>query len=321
MRELAKLANVSLSTVSKAFSDAEDISSETRKHIFKLAKKNGCYEKFYKGTYPKKIIGIICPELESSYYISFVMVLKRLIEANNCIPIISTDHFSTIAQAELIDYFDAQLKVDGIFVFELKNRLAREYNCPIISLIECVDNSVDSVSINFEAAISEAVKLLSNFGHKKIAFIGEPLTKPKALLFKKSMENNGIIDPYIIESKYRFERAGEDGIKQLLANKTDYTAIICAYDYIAFGAIKQLRKLGFHVPDDFSVVGIDNINTSQYMETPLSSIGTNSEELCMIAWDLMEKKLKNKFLRINQQIVITGNLIIRESIGKAKTQE
>ena len=49
MRELAKLANVSVSTVSKAFSNAADVNEKTKNHIFEIAKENGCYGKFYKG--------------------------------------------------------------------------------------------------------------------------------------------------------------------------------------------------------------------------------------------------------------------------------
>ena len=83
MRELAKLCNVSISTVSKAFLDADDVSSNTKKHIFEIAKENGCYGKFYKGKYHKKIIGVICPELEGLYYTGFITELKRLMEKSD----------------------------------------------------------------------------------------------------------------------------------------------------------------------------------------------------------------------------------------------
>ena len=54
MKELAKLANVSVSTVSKAFAEADDVSEETKNHIFNIAKEYGCYGKFFKGKYSKK---------------------------------------------------------------------------------------------------------------------------------------------------------------------------------------------------------------------------------------------------------------------------
>ena len=56
MNELAKLANVSVSTVSKAFSDADDVSEDTKDLVFAIAKEQGCFGKFYKGKYHKKII-------------------------------------------------------------------------------------------------------------------------------------------------------------------------------------------------------------------------------------------------------------------------
>lgn len=320
-RELAKLANVSPSTVTKAFSDADDVSEEMKQHIFKIAKQYGCYGKFYKGKYSKKIIAIICPELASNYYTGFVERLQKIIESNNGIPVISTDHFNSSMQAELIEYYASYLKVDGIIVFGLKNKLKKGYDTPIVSVFSTVDTSVDTVDVDFESAIFEAVKTLSEYGHKNIAFLGERLTYAKAIHFEQAMKNLGIDSPYTYESDYRFEEAGEDGVRHLLATKEECTAIICAYDNIAFGAIKELKRNGLCVPKDFSVIGIDNINTSKYMETALSSIGSNPDEICMIVWELLSKKMKNQFAHSNQQIVIRGNLIIRESVANPQKQE
>ena len=105
MRELAVLANVSVSTVSKAFHDAEDVSDETKKLIFDTAKQYGCFGKYYRGRFEKKVIAIICPELNSAYYNVFVRLLQNVIEKNNSIAVISSDHFSKENQEELIDYY------------------------------------------------------------------------------------------------------------------------------------------------------------------------------------------------------------------------
>lgn len=316
MRELAKLANVSVSTVSKAFCEADDVSEETRQHIFKIAKQYGCYGKYYKGKYSKKIIAIICPELASNYYTAFVEKLQKIIESNNCIPVISTDHFNSSTQAELIEYYASYLKVDGIIVLGLKTKLKKGYDTPIVAMFSSVDTSIDTVRVDFKSAIFDAVNLLAEYGHKNIAFLGEPLTTAKGIYFEEAMKNLDINAPYIYESDYRFEEAGEDGIKQLLAAGPDCTAIICAYDNIAFGAIKELKRNGLRVPEDFSVIGLDNINTSKYMETSLSSIGSNPDEVCMITWELLSKKTKNPFAYSNQEIVIRGNLVVRESVTK-----
>ena len=125
-------------------------------------------------------------------------------------------------------------------------------------------------------------------------------------------------NPCIIESPYRFEQAGEDGAAKMLNEHPDCTAIICAYDNIALGAIRQLKQCGYRVPEDISVIGIDNIGISQHAENALTTIDTNPEEVCLIAWDILQKKLENKYYRSNQAITITGRLIIRETVKKRK---
>ena len=68
LQEIAALANTSVSTVSKAFSGGRDVGSETRERIFAIARKNGCFEKYYKGPREKKVIAVLCPETESENY-------------------------------------------------------------------------------------------------------------------------------------------------------------------------------------------------------------------------------------------------------------
>ena len=125
MTELAKLANVSLSTVSKAFGSANDISEQTRAHILELAKQTGCFWKFCKEKYPKASIAVICPELKGNHYPMFLNELTRLSEASNCICSIAVDNFNPEKQAELIEYYATYLKVDGLIVFGLQTPLKK----------------------------------------------------------------------------------------------------------------------------------------------------------------------------------------------------
>jgi len=318
MRELAKLANVSVSTVSKAFAEADDVSEETKNHIFNIAKQYGCYGKFYKGKYSKKVIAIICPELAGNYYTHFIELLQGLIESQNGIAIISSDRFSATTQAELIEYYASYLKVDGIIVFGLRSKLKKGYDIPIVSIFSSSDDRVDSVTTDFKKAIFDSIEKLSELGHKKFAFLGETLTKSKAEFFNTAIKNTLGAKGICFESKMRFEQAGNDCINQLLNSNFIPTALICAYDNIAFGAIKRLKECGYSVPKDFSIIGIDNVMVSKYLETSLSSIDNNPEEICMIAWDLLSKKLKNSYYRSKQQIVVKSRLILRESVAKIK---
>ncbi len=85
-------------------------------------------------------------------------------------------------------------------------------------------------------------------------------------------------------------------------------------------ATKGFLGRGYGVPEDFSVIGIDNINVSGYMETPLASIDSDPDEICMIAWELICRKQENKYYRSNREITVTGRLILRESVGNPRNK-
>lgn len=315
MRELAALANVSVSTVSKAFHDAEDVSEETKQHIFKIAKQYGCFGKYYRGKYAKQVIAIVCPELGNAFYSAYVERLQRLIEKSGGIALVSTDNFESGSQQELMDYYASYLKVDGIFVFGLKTPLKKGYSIPIVSMLGGMQNTFDSIQVDLEAPIREAVAYLDALGHKRITFAGEKLTFSKEKLFLAATE--GLGGKYdIIRSEYRFEQAGEDAARQILDAADRPTAIVCAYDNIAFGVMRYLNEQGYAVPGDFSVIGMDNVNAAQYMEHALTSIDSSPDEVCAIAWDLLQKKQRNCYYRLNQRIIVTGKLIVRETTGK-----
>lgn len=316
MSELAKLANVSVSTVSKAFCEADDVSQETKQHIFKIAKEYGCYGKFYKGKYYKKIVAIIYPELESNYYTSYVERLEKILDNNNCITVISVCHFDANKQAELIEYYASYLKVDGIIVLGLRNKLKKGFETPIVSMLSNVDESIDSVFVDYKSAILETIQFLKDYGHRKFAFLGENLTIEKEKIFEEIAKKEGLNSSFVYTSPFRFEEAGADGVRHLLESGVECTAIICAYDNLAYGAMKELQQNGLRIPDDLSVIGINNIHLSQFMETTLSSIGPDADEICMIVWELLSKKMKNRYLYSNQHIVIKGKLAVRDSVAR-----
>ena len=318
MKELAKIANVSPATVSKVFREADDVSYETKQYIYHLAKEYGCFGKFYKGKYHKKIVAIIYPELVSNYYTSYVERLEKILANNNCIAVISVCHYDGAKQEELIEYYASYLRVDGIIVLGLKSKLKKGYETPIVAMFSEADKSIDTVDVDYRTALGEAIDCLTGYGHQNIAFLGETLNLKRAGLFRNAIKKFDIDDPLVYMSQYRFEEAGADGVRYLLDNHSDCTAVICAYDTIAYGAIKEIQRSGLRVPDDISVIGIDNIHMSQFLETSLTSIGPNADEVCMIAWELLSKKMQNKHLYSNQYIVIKGRLFVRDSVAEIK---
>lgn len=320
MRELARLTGVSVSTVSKAFNHAPDISDATKQYILETAKQHGCFEKYTKNKYSKKVIAIICPELRSYHYADSVDRLQKLIERDNGIVLISTDDFDGKKQLQLIDYYATFLQVDGIFVYRHDNHPLKEYDTPIISLSSCDSNTINTVYCSLEEPIQQAITHLHKLKHSRIGFLGERLTHGKQQEYLNAMKSLQLEVPenYIITSDFRFEKAGEDGMEQLLRLPTPPTAVLCAYDNIACGAISYLTRNGYNVPTDFSVIGMDNTSSGQHMSPALSTIDSGYDEINLIAWDLMKKKLNDKHYHLHQKIIISGRFILRETTDIAK---
>ncbi len=317
LKDIAKLCNVSVSTVSKAFWDAEDISDSTKQLIFDVAKENGCYEKYYKGKYHKFVVAVICPEIDSQYYARFTEQLGEAIEREGGITVVALDRFDKERQKELIEYFSASNRADGLVVFSLKE-LKKGYDIPIISIGK--SDVVDSILCDMRNAVNDTVLHLKNLGHRNIAFVGERLTLQKQETFLQQIKENGLFidEQDIVVSDSRFENAGYLGAKKLIEQGTESTAIICAYDYIAIGAMRYLEQQGYKVPEDFSVIGADNIDTSKYLTQSLTTLDGHLEEVCTVVADLMAKKVKNRWVTAKQEIRISADLIIRESTGPAK---
>ena len=79
------------------------------------------------------------------------------------------------------------------------------------------------------------------------------------------------------------------------------------------GAINYLVSSGFKVPEDVSVIGMDNVTSFEYTNRPLTSIDSSPEEICDIAWDLLRRKMENHYYRLNQKIIVSGKLVLRET--------
>ena len=322
LNTLAKLAGVSVATVSKAFSGSDEISDETRARIFSLAREHGCFDKYNKNKFDKKVIAVIAPELNSDYYTAFLTILDREITEQGGIMTVSPSNFSAEREAELFSYYSSYCKADGIIVIGSGKRIQNPFLIPAVS-IGGLGNvvHVDSIQLDMSRAMEDAVAHLKQLGHRNIGFVGEPLTKGKTDYFLESMQalELPVRREWIRISDERFERAGVGIMEQWLSEGMPLpTAIVTAYDYIAIGVIQTLKKHGIRVPQDVSVIGSDDITVAPYLETSLSTIRTHTDTACRMAVELIMKKLENPHYSPRQTITLYSEFIPRETSGDAK---
>lgn len=315
MTDLARLAGVSVSTVSKAFSGSKEVSKQKREHIFKIARKNGCFDKYCKNKYDGMVIAVICHEYKSGLYSQWLSIMEEKIKEKNGIMIVGSNSFENGRTEELLRYFADYAKVDGII--SLAGLRGKEkVSVPVVVLGE--SDIYDSVIVSESTAVSEAIKHFKENGHKNIAFIGETHTISRRKNFEDAMKRNRlpIKSEYIIEGDGRFEAAGYRAMNKLLKLEKRPTAVLAAYDNIAIGAAKSVSEHGLKVPDDISIIGSDDNVDLPYLDVPLTSITAYNNDLCEILVELLFERMKNP-LDKKKNIKILRELIKRKSVGKA----
>ncbi|MGN1122661.1 MAG: LacI family DNA-binding transcriptional regulator, partial [Eubacteriales bacterium] len=314
---LAKLAGVSVATVSKAFAGSEEISRETKERIFALARENGCFDKYNKNRFSKKVIAVICPEVQSEHYSSILTLLEKEITAHGGLMTVSVSNFSGEREAEQFAYFAFYCKADGILIINQQSFLNNTLNTPTVSIFPSTDGrqskNMDVVLTDMHASIVKAVEYLKECGHRELGFAGERLTMGKLAYYKDALRRAGLAvrTDAIKISEARFEEAGMQIADEWLKEGSLPTAILAAYDYIALGIIKRLRQANRPVPQTCFVIGMDDISVVPYLDTPFSSIRTHMDEACRIAVELIFKKLENPYYRARQKLTVTSEFILR----------
>lgn len=176
-----------------------------------------------------------------------------------------------------------------------------------------------SVNLDSEWACQVATDYLIKNGHKDIGFITSSYL-PRYYIqtisgFTKIMTENGLK----IKKTWIFEEAGDEltaykGMAQILKSKNRPTAMVCAGDRYAIGAIRCAQDHGLSVPKDISFIGMDNILLSSYITPPLTTISFNAFEMGKTAFELLMKKINGEAVK---SIVFPSESIIeRRSVRK-----
>ena len=317
LTKLARLANVSVSTVSKAFSDSPEISNQTREIIFNVAKEHGCFEKYYKPVYSKKVIAVICPEMLGIHYTHMATFLSEKISSRNGTMMLSIDEFSGERNQELIDYYTKFCKADGIIVIEPSAVIKNNTDIPIVQI--GADNeakNVDCVNVVVNEAMDSAFEYLLNKKYRKIGFIGEKYTYPEYEYFNSTAEKFkvNVLKKHISISNLRFYDAGYYGMEQFIKNKDIPQVIFAAYSHIAVGILQRLKEEKLSVPKDVSIICMDDLSSIPYSDIKLSCIKMHLGEVCDTALDLLYKKIEGNHSNAKLSVNIIREFLVGESL-------
>lgn len=317
-KKLAEMLNVSPSTVSKALSGSTEISAETAEKIQKLAIEVGYFKEKNKrkrdySNNSSLFIALIVPEIMGFHYASIVTFIKNEVEARGGNVSIYISDFSEEKANSILKSVILCGAVDGVIMFGTP-KLSAKPNIPIVTIGTAATGDYDSITYDFSGIIKDAVHYLTELGHEKIGFVGEPHTISLMQCFKETMQSKNLCvkDEFIYTINSRFEEIGAKATEQISLQTDRPTAVIAAYDEVGISLTGSLERLGIHVPDDISVMGINNIPSTEYAQIPLTTIDTFSSEQYANAVSLLFDKILNETDSV-KQITIRHKLIERQT--------
>lgn len=316
LKKIAQKANVSVSTVSRALNNSFDINPETRDYILKIADEEGYFRKKKRVKLENKRknsinAAIICPEIISSHYSVLVTALNDIIKAKGSDCTVYYNDFDKERLKSIIKHCIEGSKHDSVICFNTLSFEIDNGNIPIVCQKGLERYS--KLVIDYGEVLSKCVGYLVKNNKKKIAYAGEShsVHKEEHLINALNGRNMKLFDSY--KSNGRFGKAGEECARKFLESKDKPDAVICAYDEIAFGFIHTVEKYGVRVPQDLSVIGINNVPTSEYFQKGLTTVGFDYKNVfSRLIDDLSEEIFNDSFTP--REYPIPSVLVERETV-------
>lgn len=173
-------------------------------------------------------------------------------------------------------------------------QLMRNRRIPVVS-VGRYELDIPNASVDNGAAAGAAASHLLELGHRRIAFIGGPLNsttvEDRHAGYATALLRTGIpVNRSLVIETPLSRQGGSQGMVRLLKSGAAFTAVLAANDEVAFGVISALRAAGRSVPDEISVVGINDVPMAAYVDPPLTTIHVPMRELGRVAWELLQRR-------------------------------
>lgn len=301
IKDIARKAGVSITTVSKVINGRDDnISDATRQRVKKVVKDNNYIaNSVARGLKTKKtnIIGFILPDIVNPYYPEIARGIEDAARDRNFGVIFCNTDNSPEREIECLQFLKSKM-VDGIIYTRTLNGSNAEnitkVNTPIVIVDRFVDTqrkkNIGKVFVDVSRAIYESTIKLHDAGCRKIAFISSSYTTKSDRYFGyvQAMAdlNLSLCEELIYLGEFNVE-TGYKGAELLLEKHEDIDGIVCGNDLIAIGALDLLREKNISVPKDIKIIGLDNIYLSNFTNPKLSTMEQPTREVGKIAANML----------------------------------
>jgi LacI family transcriptional regulator len=327
LKDIAEQTGFSVNTVSLALRFSPRIPEETRRQISETAEKlNYLPNQVAKSLVLKETrsIGLILTEITNPVLTAVAQAVELELSKRGYITLFATSNNQIDLERKMIENFRAR-RADGMLIFPCNHRQIehvrrlRARNYPVVLLVGDPDAGVDAVCMDERAGAFKAVTHLISDGHRRIALFdnaGENGNQEKLDGHKMALDAAGLkFSPELfVVPRGDDVRSGYLAMETLASRSAGATAVFCATDSLALGALRYCVKHAIAVPKDMAIFGFDNIEFAEHAVIALSSVNYDIEAITRLAIDRVIALINAKG-DLPTPIVtqVEPDLIIRES--------
>ncbi len=330
MREVAEKAGVSPATVSRVLNKTQYISPETEQRVLEVVRQLNYYKNVHArrlATGQSDLFGLVISEIANPYFPEIIRGFQAAAwDRGFDVLLFNTEYQESRTKSVIRKLIESDVRGVAIMTSSVDKSTTSELTAAGVGIVFCnlgaPERLISNISIDYQRGISQAIEHVVALGHRRAAIIAGPGNNRTAITIRHALVtglNERKLNPFpVIECNYRVD-SGASAVRAVLSQPERPTVIFCGSDLIAMGAMKALEEEGVQVPDDVSVVGIDDISFAFLARPPLTTISVPRERLGVIAFEALEKVLKLK-RRKGADYYLETELVVRRSTSTARRQ-
>jgi LacI family transcriptional regulator/LacI family repressor for deo operon, udp, cdd, tsx, nupC, and nupG len=331
LHDVARLAGVSTSTVSRAIHEPQMVNEETRKRVQEAVKQLGYHPsrvarrlRVERGR--AHLIGLVLPDIQNPFFADLARGVQDLARSHGYTVFVGNSDESEEQQRQYIDVMRAE-SVDGLILPPVSetDRAAVELAKSGIPVV-CVDRRLSRVAVDTVVADNvrgahEATEHLLSLGHRRIGFLeGLPhlsTSRERLQGYRQALEDHGLeLDPALVRQGDSRQAGGREMAEQLLGMDSPPTALFVGNNLMTLGALETIYARGLRIPDDLALVSYDDMPWAMAFNPPLTAVRQPGYEMGRQAMELLLRRIQDP-QRSAVLLMLQPELVVRKSSGGA----
>jgi len=330
IRTVAAVAKVSIATVSRTINGSPLVSERLSKRVWQAIKQLNYFPNSHARTLVSgrsRLFGIIVENITNPFFPELIQSFEEVAVAHGYEILVSSSNSDPALLTTCVRRM-LERKVEGVAVMTfgeeepILDQLTHR-NVPIVlAEFKLDDPKASTILLDYSTGIQAAVDHLVKLGHSKIAFFAGPHKLHSAITrendFRSAMQKAGLAiqKKWIVECDHTL-KGGVAGYARMQELSARPSAIICSNDMTAIGVLRATYMEGLRVPQDLSVIGLDDIDFAEFTLPPLTSIRLSRIDLARAAFEALRQQAENPVSpTIQREFLVSTSLVVRGSTAR-----